>query len=62
MLTSSDHLGCQLVSLLCICGSYCKLVHLASESLKFFDEEVTRCFSTCIAQHEGQLQPPLLGQ
>ena len=45
------------VSLLCICGSYCKLVHLARttppslscESLKFFDEEVTRCFSTCIA-------------
>ena len=45
------------VSLLCICGSYCKLVHLArttppslsNESLKFFDEEVRRCFSTCIA-------------
>ena len=44
------------VSLLRICGSYCKLVHLARttppslscESLKFFDEEV-RCFSTCIA-------------
>ena len=36
------------VSLLCICGNYCKLVHLARttppslscESLKFFDEEV----------------------
>ena len=46
-----------LLSLLCICGSYCKLVHLARttapslscESLKFFDEEVRRCFSTCIA-------------
>ena len=45
------------VSLLRICGSYCKLVHLARttppslscESLKFFDEEVRRCFSTCIA-------------
>eukprot|EP00731_Ephydatia_muelleri_P014362 Em0008g82a len=45
------------VSLLLICGSYCKLVHLARttppslscESLKFFDEEVRRCFSTCIA-------------
>eukprot|EP00731_Ephydatia_muelleri_P022992 Em0015g575a len=44
-------------SLLCICGSYCKLVHLARtthpslsfESLQFFDEEVRRCFSTCIA-------------
>ena len=45
------------VSLLHICGNYCKLVHLARttppslscESLKFFDEEVRRCFSTCIA-------------
>ena len=45
------------VSLLCICGSYCKLVHLARttppslscESLKFFDDEVRHCFSTCIA-------------
>ena len=45
------------VSLLRICGSYCKLVHLARttppslscESLKFFDGEVRRCFSTCIA-------------
>ena len=45
------------VSLLRICVSYCKLVHLARttppslscESLKFFDEEVRRCFSTCIA-------------
>ncbi|KAL5505423.1 hypothetical protein EMCRGX_G006854 [Ephydatia muelleri] len=45
------------VSLLRICGSYCKLVHfarttppsLSCESLKFFDEEVRRCFSTCIA-------------
>ena len=44
-------------SLLRICGSYCKLVHLARttppslscESLKFFDEEVRRCFSICIA-------------
>ena len=44
------------VSPLRICGSYCKLVHLARttppslscESLKFFDEEVRRCFSTCI--------------
>ena len=45
------------VSLLRICGSYCKLVHLARttppsllcESLKFFDDEVRHCFSTCIA-------------
>ena len=45
------------ISLLRICGSYCKLVHsarttppsLSCESLKFFDEEVRRCFSTCIA-------------
>ena len=45
------------VSLLRICGSYCKLVHLARttppslscESLKVFNEEVRRCFSTCIA-------------
>ena len=45
-------------SLLCICGSYCKLVHQATrttppshtiESLQIFDEEVRRCFSTCIA-------------
>ena len=44
-------------SLLRICGSYCKLVHLARttppslscESLKFFDEEVRHCFSICIA-------------
>ena len=44
-------------SLLCICGSYCKLVHvdrttppsLTFESLQFFDEEVRHCFSTCIA-------------
>ena len=41
-------------SLLCICGSYCKLVHLArttppSLSCESFDEEVRRCFSTCIA-------------
>ncbi|KAL5474501.1 hypothetical protein EMCRGX_G026456 [Ephydatia muelleri] len=45
------------VSFLRICGSYCKLAHLVRitppslsfESLKFFDEEVRRCFSTCIA-------------
>ena len=44
-------------SLLRICGSYCKLVHLARttppslsfESLQFFDEAVRHCFSTCIA-------------
>ena len=44
-------------SLLRICGSYCKLVHLARttppslsfESLQFFDEKVRRCFSTGIA-------------
>ena len=44
-------------SLLRIHGSYCKLVHLARathpslsyDSLQLFDEEVRRCFWTCIA-------------
>ena len=45
------------ISLLRMCGGYCKLVHLArttptilcEDSLKFFDEEVRLCFSSCVA-------------
>ena len=45
------------VSLFRICGSYCKLVHLARttppslsyDSLKFFDEVVRHCFSNYVA-------------
>ena len=63
-------------SLLRICGSYCKLVHLARtthpslslQSLQFFDEEVRRCFSTCIAAdipddhwQQAQLSPSFGG-
>ncbi|KAL5509138.1 hypothetical protein EMCRGX_G004448 [Ephydatia muelleri] len=44
-------------SILRMCGSYCKLVHLAratppshcADYLKLFDEEVRLCFTTCIA-------------
>ena len=44
-------------SLLRMCGSYCKLVHLAratppshcADYLKLFDEEVRLCFTSCIA-------------
>ena len=44
-------------SILRMCGSYCKLVHLArvtppshcADYLKLFDEEVTLCFTSCIA-------------
>ncbi|KAL5517642.1 hypothetical protein EMCRGX_G003228 [Ephydatia muelleri] len=44
------------LSLLPLCGSYCRLVHLAratpsslAGSLKLFDEEVRRCFSSCFS-------------
>ena len=45
------------ISLLRMCGGYCKLVHLArttptilcEDSLKFFDEEMRLCFSSCVA-------------
>ncbi|KAL5479267.1 hypothetical protein EMCRGX_G022766 [Ephydatia muelleri] len=45
------------ISLLRMCGGYCKLVHLArttptilcEDSLKFFDEEVRLCLSSCVA-------------
>ena len=45
------------LSLLRMCGSYCKLVHLAratppshcADYLKLFDEEVRLCFTSCIA-------------
>ena len=45
------------ISLLRKCGGYCKLVHLArttptilcEDSLKFFDEEVRLCLSSCVA-------------
>ena len=44
-------------SLVWICGSFCKLVHLARtappstshDSLRFVDEEVRHCFSSCLA-------------
>ena len=44
------------LSLLRLCGSYCRLVHLARATpsslagyLKLFDEEVRRCFSSCFS-------------
>eukprot|EP00731_Ephydatia_muelleri_P002977 Em0001g2977a len=44
------------LSLLRLCGSYCRLVHLAratpsslAGSFKLFDEEVRRCFSSCFS-------------
>ena len=44
------------LSLLRLCGSFCRLVHLAratppslAGSLKLFDEEVRKCFSSCFA-------------
>ena len=44
-------------SLLHMCGSYCKLVHLTratppslcAESLKSFDEDIRLCFTSCLA-------------
>ncbi|KAL5477538.1 hypothetical protein EMCRGX_G024349 [Ephydatia muelleri] len=62
------------ISLLHMCGGYCKLVHparttptsLCSDSLKFFDEEVRLCFASCLAVdvpdtqwHQAQLCPKL---
>ena len=43
--------------LLCMCGSYCKLVHLTratppslcADSLKSFDEDIRLCFTSCLA-------------
>ena len=64
------------ISLLRMCGGYCKLVHLArttptilcEDSLKFFDEEVRLCFSSCVAidvpdpqWQQAQLSPKLGG-
>ena len=64
------------ISLLHMCGGYCKLVHparttptsLCSDSLKFFDEEVRLCFASCLAVdvpdtqwHQAQLCPKLGG-
>eukprot|EP00731_Ephydatia_muelleri_P023127 Em0015g710a len=64
------------ISLLCMCGGYCKLVYLArttptnlcEDSLKFFDEEVRLCFSSCVAidvpdpqWQQAQLSPKLGG-
>ena len=44
------------LSLLRLCGSFCRFVHLAratppslAGSLKLFDEEVRKCFSSCFA-------------
>ncbi|KAL5491741.1 hypothetical protein EMCRGX_G017093 [Ephydatia muelleri] len=65
------------ISLLHMCGGYCKLVHLArttptnlcEDSLKFFDEEVRLCFSSCVEIHvpdpqwqQAQLSPKLGGR
>ena len=59
-----------------MCGGYCKLVHLTrttptnlcEDSLKFFDEEVRLCFSSCVAidvpdtqWQQAQLSPKLGG-
>ena len=64
------------ISLLRMCGGYCKFVHLArttptslcSDSLKLFDEEVRHCFASCLAVdvpdtqwHQAQLCPKLGG-
>eukprot|EP00731_Ephydatia_muelleri_P035891 Em0175g4a len=64
------------ISLLRMCEGYCKLVHLAritptnlcEDSLKFFDEEVRLCFSSCVAidvpdtqWQQAQLSPKLGG-
>ncbi|KAL5475886.1 hypothetical protein EMCRGX_G025763 [Ephydatia muelleri] len=61
-------------SILRMCGSYCKLVHLAratppshcADYLKLFDEEVRLCFTSCIAVdvpdpswQQAQLSPSL---
>ena len=63
-------------SILCMCGSYCKLVHLAraippshcADYLKLFDEEVRLCFTSCItvdvpdlSWQQAQLSPSLGG-
>ena len=63
-------------SILRMCGSYCKLVHLAratppshcADYLKLFDEEVRLCFTSCIAVdvpdpswQQAQLSPSLGG-
>ena len=45
------------VTLLCMCGSFCRMVHiarvtppsLASDALSSFDEEVKQCFTMCSA-------------
>ena len=64
------------ISLLRMCGGYCKFAHLArttptshcSDSLKLFDEEVRLCFASCLAVdvpdtkwHQAQLCPKLGG-
>ena len=64
------------ISLLRMCGGYCKFVHLArttptslcSDSLELFDEEVRHCFASCLAVdvpdtqwHQAQLCPKLGG-
>ena len=43
------------IMLLCICGSYCWLIHLAratpslaSEALSHFDNDVRQCFTQCL--------------
>ncbi|KAL5483977.1 hypothetical protein EMCRGX_G020399 [Ephydatia muelleri] len=63
-------------SILRMCGSYCKLLHLAratppshcADYLKLFDEEVRLCFTSCIAVdvpdlswQQAQLSPSLGG-
>ena len=63
-------------SLLRMCGSYCKLVHLTratppslcEDSLKFFDDDMRLCFTSCLAVdvpdaqwQQAQLSPHLGG-
>ena len=63
-------------SLLCLCASFCKHVHLSrttpaslcSDSLKFCDDEVRSCLSSCLAVDipdpnwtQAQLSPSMGG-
>ena len=53
--------------LLCLCGSFCKLVHLAraappslaSDSLQLFDSDVRQCFKDCFVLDTSDLVIPL---
>ena len=64
------------LSLLRICGGFCKLIHLARvtppslcvDRLKYFDDEVRKCFASCLALsipdinwNQAQLSPAFVG-